>query len=238
METSGTVSAGAHPELEKFRRHELDRMPGGYDSRVEAERRTRHLNLILNHPGYPLKNFVQNPVGWELTRQGLGYHLTTFSMNGPWSMPNVTAAVALHTGSIQKAGLYPRSDGTILIDTEFRVPSDAALAAFGRTLADRFGSLGNTTRDPPCDQPRDLTIEGREVSGATVLEIGAADSRGLLFRITRAFALQGIKIVNAEISTVQGRAHDLFTVTGRDGRPLDTAKEIPYLKREILREKF
>jgi [protein-PII] uridylyltransferase len=55
---------------------------------------------------------------------------------------------------------------------------------------------------------------------ATVIEVRAEDSIGLLCRLTAAFARTGVDVRSALVSSVGGSVLDCFYVTTRDGRPI------------------
>lgn len=231
-------SAPQEPDAEE---RELELMPRGYRRRVTPEQRARHLGLIASHPGYPYKTFVKHPLSCTLDPIGGRYRLTTYSLNSPRSLQHVTAAIALHHGSIEEAHLFPRSDGTLLIEVAFRgLSPDLHFGGLRETLAEMFDFEARSTRTPECDPIKDVEITYRPKleDGQTVIEIRAADAKGLLYRISRAFALLGIKIYRAEIETRAGRAYDVFFVTDRLGRPLDMERELPFLRREILTNSF
>ncbi|MEW6778331.1 MAG: ACT domain-containing protein, partial [Bdellovibrionota bacterium] len=67
----------------------------------------------------------------------------------------------------------------------------------------------------------------------TVVEIMASDSRGLLYRIARAFAALGIKVARADIRTEGSRARDTFFVVDRQGRAPDLSGDVGHLRKEI-----
>lgn len=220
-------------ESRRIHDRELGFMPSDYLRRVSPERMSRHMNLICSHPGYPLKTFVQHPVSWDVTRMGRSARLMTFSMNSPRALVHVTAAIALTGGSIQAAELYPRTDGTLLIDVEFHGP--ASPEAVGDSLVTQFQARIADAPAPDCEAVRELELTTRTdtATSANVIELRAADTRGLLYRTARAFAMLGIKIVRCDIRTTGGKAYDTFQVTDRLGRPLDLDREMNFLRREI-----
>jgi [protein-PII] uridylyltransferase len=55
---------------------------------------------------------------------------------------------------------------------------------------------------------------------ATVIEVRAEDSIGLLCRLTAAFHRSGVDVRSARVSSLGGSAVDSFYVTTRDGRPI------------------
>ncbi|NUU21324.1 MAG: ACT domain-containing protein, partial [Streptomycetaceae bacterium] len=75
--------------------------------------------------------------------------------------------------------------------------------------------------------PRVEVVPGASDS-ATVLEVRAHDSLGLLHRIGRALAAARVSVRQARVSTHGADAVDAFYVVDGDGRPLpaDTAKQV------------
>jgi UTP:GlnB (protein PII) uridylyltransferase len=91
----------------------------------------------------------------------------------------------------------------------------------GRTTPDELRKkkgkrLPNTTA--PLIEIRNDLSERR-----SVVEVDAADTRGLLYRVTRAMSEAGWDIHSARISTLDGEARDAFYVTDAEGNklPLD-----------------
>ena len=70
--------------------------------------------------------------------------------------------------------------------------------------------------------PRVLWFDGA-ATGATVLELRAADAAGLLHRVTAALERRGLDVRGARVSTLGGAVVDAFYVVGPDGRPVTDA---------------
>lgn len=69
----------------------------------------------------------------------------------------------------------------------------------------------------------------------TLIELITTDRPGLLSKVGQAFALCGIRLTNARISTIGSRAEDLFHVTTQDGQPLTSENQQRKLEETILR---
>ena len=67
--------------------------------------------------------------------------------------------------------------------------------------------------------PRVLWFDG-EATGATVVELRAADAAGLLHRVTAALERCGLDVRAARVSTLGGAVVDAFYVVGPDDRPV------------------
>ncbi len=237
MALSATQKLNTNDDSRRAFDRELTFMPQDYLRRVSPDRMKRHVEIITSHPGYPLKTFVQTPVSWQESRVAGNDRLITFSMNSPRALVHVTAAVALLGGSIQAAELYPRSDGTLLIDVEFHSPGSAADAQrIGELVIRQFQARIGEAPTPVCEPVKDLELNTRNDASTnlSIIELRAGDTRGLLYRTARAFAMLGVKIVRCDIRTTGGRAYDTFVVTDRLGRPVDFEREISFLRREIL----
>jgi [protein-PII] uridylyltransferase len=82
-------------------------------------------------------------------------------------------------------------------------------------------------------EPAVLVVIDEEASSyATVVEVRAPDSRGLLHRLTRALAARGLDVVSAQIQTLGHEVVDSFYVQGFD-RTKPSAQELSGLEREL-----
>jgi [protein-PII] uridylyltransferase len=99
--------------------------------------------------------------------------------------------------------------------------ADVARALAGTLpLADRLAAkeaaYGSGEEQAP---PRVLWFDAA-ATDATVLELRAADSAGLLHRVTAALERSGLDVRGARVSTLGGAAVDAFYVVGADGTPV------------------
>jgi len=78
-----------------------------------------------------------------------------------------------------------------------------------------------------------VAIAERASSRTTVVEVNARDRPALLAGLAGAIHAQGLQIHSAHIATYGERAVDVFYLTGRDGRKLDT-QEIESLRSALL----
>ncbi len=74
------------------------------------------------------------------------------------------------------------------------------------------------------------SVNGRQ----TIMEVRAQDRPGLLYQVALALQHCAARLVTAKVATYGERAEDLFFITDRDGRPLDSKESQECLKREIL----
>jgi [protein-PII] uridylyltransferase len=95
----------------------------------------------------------------------------------------------------------------------------------GAGLARRAERYGRLQRPTAAHVPEPLVmIDNQASTTATILEIRAADKVGVLFRIARVLADQGLDIRHAKVSTLGAEVIDTFYVVGADEQKL-TASE-------------
>lgn len=68
----------------------------------------------------------------------------------------------------------------------------------------------------------------------TIAELVTVDRPGLLARVGRAFVACGVKVVNAKIATFGERVEDVFFITDRENRPLDSEAQLIALRETIM----
>jgi [protein-PII] uridylyltransferase len=107
-----------------------------------------------------------------------------------------------------------------------RLRADLELALSGELLlAARLADLEATYargRRPAAAQPAQVRVLVDDASSlATVVEVRAPDSRGLLYRLTRVLAESGLDVISARVSTMGHEVVDAFYVkeSGGGGRP-------------------
>ena len=76
----------------------------------------------------------------------------------------------------------------------------------------------------------DLRVVWQPATGAAVLELRAADSPGLLYRVGAALAMAGAEVRAARISTLGGDVVDAFYLVG----PWDDAEERAAVEATVL----
>jgi [protein-PII] uridylyltransferase len=114
-------------------------------------------------------------------------------------------------------------------------PDEAALTADLRRAA--TGELDVATRlaarersarrKPTVAEPR---VVWQPATGAAILELRAADSPGLLYRVANALAMAGAQVRAARISTLGGDVVDAFYLVG----PWDEAQERAAIEAAVL----
>ncbi|MHC4878802.1 MAG: [protein-PII] uridylyltransferase family protein [Planctomycetota bacterium] len=87
-----------------------------------------------------------------------------------------------------------------------------------RRVAD---ALQQSSTLPSALLPIELRIDNEQSDGATVLQIGAADTPGFLYELANSLTLLGFSIQRVALSTRDHRAIDTFFVVGPDGRKVE-----------------
>jgi [protein-PII] uridylyltransferase len=112
----------------------------------------------------------------------------------------------------------------------------AGRLALQARLAERarvYGGRG--PKGPPQGPPR-VFIDNAASRGATVVEVHAADSIGVLYRITRALADLDLDIVSAKVQTLGEQVVDAFYVRSATGGKLDDPALLVEVERALLHE--
>ncbi len=101
--------------------------------------------------------------------------------------------------------------------------ADVARALAGSLpLAEKLAAKERAYGHRQGQPPRVLWFDGA-ATGATVLELRAADAAGLLHRVTAALERCGLDVRGARVSTLGGAVVDAFYVVGADGGPVTDA---------------
>ncbi len=69
----------------------------------------------------------------------------------------------------------------------------------------------------------------------TIAELITSDRPGLLARVGRAFVDCGVRVHNAKIATFGERVEDIFFITDRDNRPLESEDQFSQLRAAIIK---
>ena len=139
------------------------------------------------------------------------------------SLDVLSAAVATHAGmAVNAFTVAPRfgskPEASLLRQDLSRV-LDGVLS-----LAERLTAKERAYERPdiPVPPPRVLWFD-REATDASVVELRAADSFGLLHRVTATLERSSLDIRSARLSTLGSSVVDAFYVTGPDGGPVPAA---------------
>ena len=177
---------------------------------------------------------------------GHGDTLTVVDVDRPGLFSRVAGVLALHGLAVRDANIATidgRALEVLTVESSFgptfpweKVLADVDLALDGRLaikarLSDRAAAY-RTGRPPPDLRPKvDFHLD--DSSTATVVEVHAADSIGVLHRITAAIAELDLDIVRARVHTLADEVVDSFYVQCAGGSkvPEDV---LPELRKAIL----
>lgn len=83
--------------------------------------------------------------------------------------------------------------------------------------------------------PTSIQFHADPLNRHTIIELITTDHAGLLSKIGRAFVKQDIHLQNAKITTIGGRAEDMFYITDRQLRPISDKSRQEKIKQEIIK---
>ncbi len=159
-----------------------------------------------------------------------GDSVTVAAPDRPGLLSRTAGVLALHQLDVRAASAV--TVGTTAVDVFTVSPrfgsgpdpallrADVARALAGTLpLADRLAAREAAYGSGPQQPPRVLWFDGA-ATGATVLELRAADAAGLLHRVTAALERAGLDVRGARVSTLGGSAVDAFYLAGADGAPV------------------
>ncbi len=121
------------------------------------------------------------------------------------------------------------------VETDLVKVLEGRLALEAR-LADRARAYGARPAKGAVPAPPRVQVDNEASHGASVIEVHAPDSVGVLYRITRALADLQLDIVSAKVQTLGDRVIDAFYVRGADGGKLEDPAVIVEVERALLHE--
>jgi [protein-PII] uridylyltransferase len=182
---------------------------------------------------------------------GEGDRLTVVALDRPGLFSRVTGVLALHGLGVLDAAAAS-FDGMALevlkVESSFgptinwdKVTGDLEAAIDGRLaiqarLAERARVYGGSRPSAPIQEPPRVIVDNDASRGATVVEVHAPDSMGVLYRITRALADLDLDIVSAKVQTLGDRVVDAFYVRSRGGGKLEDPAVLVEIERALLHE--
>lgn len=182
--------------------------------------------------------------------RGEGDQLTVVVPDRPGLFSKVTGVLALHGLGVLDAAVTS-VDGMALevlrVESSFgptitwdKVVDDLVKVLEGRLalqarLAERARVYGGTRPTAPVPGPPRIFIDNAASRAATVVEVHAPDSIGVLYRITRAIAELDLDIVSAKVQTLGDRVVDAFYVRSAGGKIEDPAMLVE-IERALLHE--
>jgi [protein-PII] uridylyltransferase len=164
----------------------------------------------------------------------------------------VTAALAGERLEILAADIHTLAEGDVLDRFTVRDPDFA-----GEPPAERLGEIATAIREaarrldaaafrpqwnpfapqlrPAVEEPVRVTCDVESSQQATIVEVFAHDSPGLLSRLARVIFEAGLSVQAARIGTYRDQVVDAFHVTDADGRKVTDATVLDRLARGIER---
>jgi [protein-PII] uridylyltransferase len=179
-----------------------------------------------------------------------GERLTVVAPDRPGLFSKVAGVLALH--GLDVVGAQAHSDEQGMAASEFQVAPakegelpwgpvrrDLALALRGRLaldarLAERAVTYSRRRRTAARDVEPRVALHLQASSNATVLEVHAPDSIGILYRITRTLADMGLDIRHAKVSTLGHEVVDSFYVRDIDGAKVTDPTYLAEIERALL----
>jgi [protein-PII] uridylyltransferase len=175
-----------------------------------------------------------------------GETVTVAAPDAPGLLSRIAGVLALHQLDVRSATIATVPEQRMAVNVfavspRFgRGPDPAVLRAdLARALAgtlpvgERLAAKERAYGAGSGGAPRVLWFDGA-ATDATVLELRAADSMGLLHRVTGALERCGLDVRSALASTLGGAVVDAFYVVGPDGSPVTDAGLRARVEREVL----
>jgi [protein-PII] uridylyltransferase len=183
--------------------------------------------------------------------RGEGDLLTVVAPDRPGLFSRVAGVLALHGLGVLDAAVTTL-DGVALevlrVESSFgptiswdKVVADLDKVLAGRLalqarLAERARVFGGRAAKGPVDASPRVVVDNSASRLATVVEVHAPDSIGVLYRITKALAELELDIVSAKVQTLGERVVDAFYVRGPSGGKLEDPALLVEIERALLHE--
>jgi [protein-PII] uridylyltransferase len=183
--------------------------------------------------------------------RGDGDRLTVVAQDRQGLFSRVAGVLALHGLAVLDAAVTTL-DGMALevlrVESSFgpTIAWDKVVADLERVLEGRLALQARLAerarvyarperRSPVAEVPR-VVVDNGASRDATVVEVHAPDSIGVLYRITRALAELELDIVSAKVQTLGDRVVDAFYVRDASGGKLDDPAVLVEVERALLHE--
>ena len=175
--------------------------------------------------------------------------VTVVTDDRPGMFSRVAGVLALRGLDVLEAAAYSTATGIAV--SRFRVvdrlrdntPWDEVIADLGRGLegrlaiharvAERAHAAARRRRAIPTGSAT-VTFDNESSNDATVIDVRAPDSVGLLYRVTRAFADLDLDIRSAKVQTLGAEVIDAFYVRHRSGAKVDDRDLWVEIERAVL----
>jgi [protein-PII] uridylyltransferase len=200
---------------------------------------------------FPTAEHLELIAGGRPIVTGVEDRLTVVTPDRPGVFSRVTGALALNGLDVLDAAVAS-VDGMALevlrVESSFgptisweKVLGDLEGALDGRLalqarLAERARVYGGRRPPPPLQEPARVLVDNDASRSATVVEVHAPDSMGVLYRITRALSELDLDIVSAKVQTLGDRVVDAFYVRRPDGAKVEDPAVLVEIERALLHE--
>ena len=187
----------------------------------------------------------------EQVIQADGDRLTVVAADRRGLLSRVTGVLALNGLAVLDAAVTSL-DGMALeelrVESSFgptiswdKVIGDLEMVLAGRLalearLAERARVYSGRQRPQAVHEPPRVVVDNSASSEATVVEVHAPDSIGVLYRITRALADLDVDIASAKVQTLGDRVVDAFYVRDASGAKLEDPMLIVEIERALLHQ--
>jgi [protein-PII] uridylyltransferase len=227
---------GTESERERAAGH-LDKLPGRYLLTMSAPQVRTHLKLV--------EALGDRAAIVSARRNRPGTEITFCTRDKPYRLSQLCGVLTLNDCNILFAHAFTRTDGIVLDvfhveDVIGSGPIDDArvekinqdLHAVLRGGVDIQGSVEKhmlkwkRKKVAGMDVPIEVKFENDISDQFTIIDIFAMDEPGLLFKLTRALAQEGLIIHRARISTEANRAIDSFDVQSGSGNKLTSVAKM------------
>lgn len=180
------------------------------------------------------------------------FRLTIVALDRTGLFATIAGAIALHGLNILGADIFTWKDGTAVdVFTVSEPPdnlfADEVWARINRSinyalvgkldiasrLEDRRNSPLTKNRNGPKLRPI-VTVDNTSSDFYTVIEVAATDRTGFLFDMARTLAEHGLSIHLAKITTIKGRAADVFHVKDESGQKVLDKVRIEEIRQALM----
>ena len=186
----------------------------------------------------------------RLARLGALDRLTIVTPDRPGLIQTIAGTLAGYNASVLGGVAHTREDGVAIevwhvtdalgigIDDRrwgriLQAVPDALAGTFN--IDERLAELrASYPTPPPADVPTVVYIDNNASREYTILEVSAADRRGLLYGITHLLHERGIDIHLAKVDTIGPEVVDAFYIRRANGLRIDDADEMERLRRAVL----
>ena len=219
-------------------------LPGSYRNRYKLDDIRIHAAVARSRGNTPARIGVV-PV------EGDGLGICVVAQDAPGLFSNIAAALRLQGFDIIHAEAYTRKlpsgerevldlfrlqpqQGRTLGNLSVGTAASDIAAAISSTLHDILAGKVDPTQalPPPAQEPAGTFHDTRvrfieDDDGALcTLEVETDDRSGLLFTLARALSNQKVSVERSEVSTVNARVLDRFTLAEQDGSPITEARRL------------